>query len=82
MLTAAARPFTPVFVPWCTLSFTGPHLGARWVITFVTTDNEPSLKGCHRAGFCPYVLRRERWLLFRRRLSFEPLLPGPAQETR
>jgi hypothetical protein len=58
------------------------HLGARCVITFVRTDNEPSLKGCERAGFSPYVLRRERWSLFRRRLSFEPLPPGPAQELR
>jgi len=48
-------------------------LGARWVITFVTTDNQPSLKGCERAGFSPYVLRRERWRLFRRTLSFEAL---------
>ena len=34
----------------------GTDLGARWVITFVTVDNIPSLKGCQRAGFVPYLL--------------------------
>lgn len=47
--------------------------GARWVVTFVGTDNLPSLKGCRRAGFAPYVERQEKWLLGRRTTSFAPL---------
>jgi hypothetical protein len=58
----------------------GAYLGARWLVTFVTTDNLPSLKGCERAGFSPYVLRRERWRLFRRQLSFEALPQGQPAE--
>jgi GNAT superfamily N-acetyltransferase len=49
------------------------ELGARWVVTFVGTDNVPSLKGCRRAGFTPYVERRERWLLGHRSTRFAPL---------
>jgi len=48
-------------------------LGARWVVTFVGTDNIPSLKGCRRAGFTPYVERQEKWLLGRRTTRFTPL---------
>ena len=51
-------------------------LGARWVITFVMDDNIPSLKGCKRAGFVPYLTRREQWRLFHRRMTFTPLPPG------
>ena len=47
--------------------------GARWVVTFVGTDNVPSLKGCRRAGFTPYVERQERWMLGRRTTRFAPL---------
>ena len=43
----------------------------RYVITFVGIDNTPSLKGIHRSGFSPYVLRTEKWLLFKRSLIFE-----------
>jgi hypothetical protein len=52
------------------------EFGARWVITFVLHDNIPALKGCKRAGFSPYMLRRERWRLFRRTITFEPLPDG------
>lgn len=48
-------------------------LQARWVITFVGVDNIPSLKGCRRAGFEPYILRRDRWFLFRRTVSFQAI---------
>jgi hypothetical protein len=51
-------------------------LGARWVITFVGEHNIPSLKGCKRAGFLPFLVRNERWRLFRLRLHFEPLPAG------
>ncbi|WP_299116094.1 GNAT family N-acetyltransferase [uncultured Winogradskyella sp.] len=46
-------------------------LGLRYVILFVELNNLPSLKGCHRSGFSPYVLRTERWFLFRRTIKFE-----------
>lgn len=51
-------------------------LGARWVITFVADDNIASLKGCKKAGFSPYLERRQSWLLFRRRAVFRPLPEG------
>lgn len=38
----------------------GKDLGARRVVTFVAHDNLPALKGCKRAGFSPYLVRRER----------------------
>ncbi|HET9274742.1 MAG TPA: GNAT family N-acetyltransferase [Gemmatimonadales bacterium] len=52
------------------------ELGARWVITFVGEDNIASLKGCRKAGFVPWVERRESWRLFRRRVRFTPLPEG------
>jgi GNAT superfamily N-acetyltransferase len=45
----------------------------RWVITFVGMDNVPSMKGCHRAGFEPYVERTGVWRLFRHRSAFGPI---------
>lgn len=47
--------------------------GARHVITFVDRGNVASLKGCEKAGFAPYIQRRETWFLFRRRVHFLPL---------
>jgi RimJ/RimL family protein N-acetyltransferase len=41
------------------------ELGGRYVITFVLQDNAASLKGCARAGFFPYTVRRDSHLLFR-----------------
>lgn len=51
-------------------------LGARRVITFVDHENVPALKGCQRSGFRPYLMRSDRWLFFRRRVSFQPLPEG------
>jgi len=51
----------------------GSQIGARWVITFVEESNVPSLKGCKRSGFEPYMFRHERWHLFRRTLEFTRL---------
>lgn len=45
--------------------------GRRYVVTFVGVDNIPSLKGIHRSGFSPYVLRTEKWLMFKRSITFE-----------
>ena len=49
--------------------------GARRVITFVDHHNVPALKGCQRAGFSPYLIRVDRWRLFRRRVTFRTLPP-------
>jgi hypothetical protein len=54
----------------------GRDLGARWVVTFVHQDNLGALKGCQRAGFSLYLVRHERWRLFRRRVSFQRLSEG------
>jgi len=51
-------------------------LGARWVITFVGERHIASLKGCKRAGFVPYVRRREIYRLFRHKVTFTPLPEG------
>lgn len=45
--------------------------GVRYVMLFVELDNIPSLKGCHRSGFSPFVLRTEKWFLFKRNITFE-----------
>ena len=39
-------------------------LGCRHVITFVESTNIPSLRGCRKAGFEPYLMREERRLVF------------------
>ena len=49
------------------------ELGARHLITFVGTSNGPALRGVESAGFVPYLVREDRWLLFRRSVSFRPL---------
>ncbi len=54
------------------------ELGARWVITFVDEQNEASAKGCTRAGFAPYLRRRERFRFFHRSISFELIGPSAA----
>ena len=54
----------------------GKDLGARWVVTFVTHDNVPSLKGCQRSGFSPYLSREERWQAFMHSVTFTPLPEG------
>jgi hypothetical protein len=47
--------------------------GARWVLTFVTEDNIPSLKGCDRAGFTPYIRRSVHWNGLRKTVNFGEL---------
>jgi GNAT superfamily N-acetyltransferase len=46
---------------------------ARWVVTFVGTGNIPSLKGCKKAGFEPYLERTDSVRFFRHRSRFAPL---------
>ena len=48
-------------------------VGARYVITVVGTDNIPSLKGCEKANFFPYLNREVTWSMLRRRVTFEPV---------
>lgn len=48
-------------------------LGSRYVITVVGTDNLPSLKGCEKANFFPYLNREVTWSMLRRRVKFEPV---------
>ena len=47
------------------ISEKGVDIGAKYIITFVDINNIPSLKGCKRSGFNPYVLRIEKWFLFK-----------------
>lgn len=59
----------------------GRDLDARYVITFVGTDNVPSLKGCKRAGFDVYLERQVNWRMLRLTVTFGPAavrsgLPG------
>jgi len=52
------------------------EVGARWVITFVDEQNQGSVKGCIRAGFAPYLRRRERFRLFYRQVTFDLIQPA------
>lgn len=57
---------------------------ARRVVAFVGSDNVASLKGCSRAGLRPYLVRHDKWRLFRRYISFEPYtgaIPYPLDTT-
>ncbi len=47
--------------------------GVENIITFVNIHNTPSLKGCEHAGFAPYILRTEKWFLFKRKVMFTPI---------
>lgn len=58
------------------------ELGARWVVTFVDMENIPSLKGCKRAGFSPYIVRKDQWFLFTRRISYESIHEQVVKEYR
>jgi hypothetical protein len=40
------------------------QMGRRYVLTFVSRDNIPSIKGCTMAGFRPYVVRNDTHILF------------------
>lgn len=51
----------------------GLNVGARWAITFVGHGNIASLKGCHQAGFEPYIVRREKYRFFHKTIAFESI---------
>ena len=48
-------------------------MNAHKVLTFVDKDNIPSLKGCKRAGFSPYITRIDHWSFFQLHTEFEPI---------
>jgi hypothetical protein len=56
----------------------GSELGARWTLTVVREDNLPSIKGCIRAGFEPYMLKLDGWRLLRHEIRYTGLPPGYA----
>jgi hypothetical protein len=49
------------------------EMNGRWVNTFVDSSNIPSLKGCQRSGFKPYLMRKDRWFLFHHTITFYPV---------
>ncbi|MAO64135.1 MAG: hypothetical protein CL666_03980 [Balneola sp.] len=49
------------------------EINARWVNTFVDVTNIPSLKGCQRSGFKPYLIRKDHWFLFQLSSTFHPI---------
>ena len=54
----------------------GASNGARWISTVVNKSNIPSLKGCKRAGFAPFMMKEEKWRLFRRKIRYTLLPKG------
>jgi hypothetical protein len=56
----------------------GIELGARWTLTVVREDNLPSIKGCIRAGFEPYMLKLDGWRLLRHEIRYTGLPPDYA----
>jgi RimJ/RimL family protein N-acetyltransferase len=55
------------------------ELGLRRVVTYVHVDNPSFIRFFMRLGFVPFVVRRERWRLFRRRLEFCNIEPRVAE---
>ena len=53
-----------------TIALNAKSNDVRYVIAFVEVDNIASLKGCHRAGFSPYILRTETWRFLKRSITF------------
>ncbi len=51
----------------------GITISARWIKTYVNVTNIASLKGCKRSGFTPFILRKDRWFLFQRKISFHSI---------
>ena len=69
------------------ISVAGAGTQCRRAITFVSIDNEPSLRGCYAAGFQVYCERIDRWRLGRRQVTWRPSrhrsilprIPSPAE---
>ena len=45
-------------------------IGAHWALTVVQEDNLPSVKGCVKAGFEPYMLKLDGWRALRRQIRY------------
>jgi GNAT superfamily N-acetyltransferase len=45
-------------------------IGARWVLTVVREDNLPSIKGCVKAGFEPYMLKLDGWRALQHQIRY------------
>jgi ribosomal protein S18 acetylase RimI-like enzyme len=54
--------------------------GLRRVVTYVRVDNPSFMRFFLRLGFAPFVVRVERWRLFRRTVEFRPLDPGEIEQ--
>lgn len=48
----------------------GPE--TKWGLGFILLSNKSSRRGGEKAGWTPYLRREERWVLFRRRVTFTP----------
>lgn len=55
------------------ISEKGKDIGVRYILIFPYLKNIPSLKSCRRSGFHPYILRREKWFLCKKRIVFEDI---------
>ena len=51
----------------------GKELGARYAIHYTSTTHVNSLRAGYYAGFKPYILRTEKWFMFKRTYSFGPI---------
>jgi hypothetical protein len=60
------------------IALRGEELGSRWALTVVMEDNLPSIKGCLKAGFEPYMLKLDGWRLFHHQIRYTELPPGYA----
>lgn len=49
-------------------------LGVRYGLGFIPLTNSASQRAGAKAGWTPFIKREERWLLFRRRIRFLPIV--------
>jgi hypothetical protein len=50
------------------------------VVTYVRVDRPTLMRFVLRVGFAPFVVREERWRLFRRHVAFQPLEPAVVEQ--
>ena len=51
-------------------------IGAKRVINYVRCDNLPSLRSCRNAGYKLFMIRKDKWRIFRRSFIFKPVPEG------
>lgn len=49
------------------------EMNADYAITFSAVKNLTTIRTYSYAGFRPYILRRKKWFLFKRTITFEPI---------